>query len=91
MKKNAYVCITESLCCTAVVNTVNTVIQLYLYTLLHVKQLAESCCIAQGAQLGAVMTWRGGMGWVGGPQGKGCTHISAESDSLQYIAETNTL
>ena len=50
-----------------------------IYILLCVNSMPSGICyIAQGAQLGALMTQRGGMesGWEGGPGGRGymCTY-----------------
>ena len=60
-------------------------------TLLCVKQLVGSCCIAQGTQLGALW-WPREMGWEDGrreaQQGGDICILMA--DSHYCIAETNT-
>ena len=53
--------------------------------LLCVKQVAGSCCITQGAQLGALRQprWMGCRGWEGGPRGRGYIY-TASSFTLLY-------
>ena len=59
-----------------------------IYTVPRVKQLMGSCCLTQGAHLGALWVGWGGR-WEGEPRGKRYMHIH-RANSLCCIAAANT-